>query len=67
MDKVAEAATDTAFAAVEATAGFAEIGDRRKFAVDGAAGVPARVESVAGFLRVFLVLESYIDVADEIC
>ena len=67
MNKVAKAAADTAFAAVKATAGFAEIGDGREFAVYGAAGVPARVEGVAGFLRVFFVLETDVDVADEIC
>lgn len=67
MDKVAEAATDTALAAVEATAGLAEIGDGREFAVDGAASVPARVERVACFLRVFFVLEAHVDVADEVC
>ena len=67
MDKVAEAAADTALAAVETTAGLAEIGDGREFAVDGAAGVPARVERVAGFLRVFFVLEAHVDVADEVC
>jgi hypothetical protein len=64
--EVAEAAADTAFAAVETTAGFAEIGDGRQFAVDGAAGVPARVEGVTGFLAVFFVLEAHIDVADQI-
>lgn len=67
MNEVAEAAADTAFAAVETTAGLAEIGDGREFAVDGAAGVPARVERVAGFLRVFFVLEAHVDVADEVC
>jgi len=67
MDKVAEAAADTALATVETTAGLAEIGDGREFAVDGAAGVPARVERVAGFLRVFFVLEAHVDVADEVC
>ena len=41
MDEVAEAAADTALAAVEATAGLAEIGDGRQFAVVGSAGVPA--------------------------
>lgn len=67
MDEVAEAASDTAFAAVKTTAGFAEIGHGREFAVDGTAGVPARVEGVAGFLRVFFVLEANIDITDEIC
>lgn len=67
MDEVAEAAADAAFAAIEATARFSEIGHGGELAVDGAAGVPARVEGVARFLRVFFVLEAHVDVADEIC
>jgi hypothetical protein len=67
MDEVAEAAAHAALAAVEAAAGFSEIGHGGQLAVDGAAGVPARVEGVAGFLRVFFVLEAHVDVADEIC
>lgn len=66
MYEVAESTAHTALAAIEAAACFAEIGDGRQFAVDGATGVPARVESVASFLRVFFVLETDIDVADEI-
>jgi hypothetical protein len=66
VDEVAEAAADAALAAIKATAGFAEVGDGGEFAVDGAAGVPARVQRVAGFLRVFFVLEAHVDVADEI-
>jgi len=62
--EVAKAAADAALAAIKATAGFAEVGDGRQFAVDGAARVPARVERVAGLLRVLLVLEAYVDVAD---
>lgn len=67
VNEVAEAAADAALAAVEATARFSEIGDGRQLAVDGATGVPARVERVAGFLRVFFVLEAHVDVADEVC
>jgi hypothetical protein len=66
MYEVAEAAAHTALAAVETTAGFAEIGNGREFAVDGAARVPAAVERVARFLGVFLVLEAHVDVADKI-
>lgn len=66
MYEVAEAAAYAAFAAVEAAAGFAEIGDWRQLAVNRATGVPARVERVASFLSVVFVLESRIDVADEI-
>ena len=66
MDKVAEAAADAALAAVETTACFAEIGDGRQFAVDGTASIPAAVQGVAGLLRVLLVLEADVDVADEI-
>ena len=66
MNEIAEAATHTTFAAVEAAACFAEIGDRRELAVDGSAGVPARVERVACFLRIVFVLEAGVDVADQI-
>jgi len=65
MNKVAEAATDTALAAVEPTASFAEVGDGREFAVDGATSVPTRVERIASFLRIFFVLEPDVDVTDE--
>lgn len=43
VDEVAEAATDAAFARVEAAAGFAEVGDGAELAVYGARGVPAAV------------------------
>lgn len=66
MYEVAEAAPHAAFARVEAAAGFPEVRDGRELAVDGAAGVPARVECVAGLLRVFFVLEADVDVADEV-
>lgn len=67
MNKVAEAAADAALARVEAAAGLAEVGDGAELAVDGAAGVPAGVELVAGLLRGFLVFEARVDVADEVC
>jgi hypothetical protein len=64
MYKVAEAAAHTALATVETTARFAEIGDGRKFTVNGASGVPAAVKRVARFLGIFFVLEAHVDVAD---
>lgn len=67
MDEIAEAAADAAFAAVEAAARFPEIGDGGEFAVDGAGGVPARVEGVAGLLGGIFVFEARVDVADEVC
>lgn len=67
MNEVAESAAHAAFARVEAAARLAEIGDGGQLAVDGAAGVPARVEAVAGLLRVLFVLEAHVDVPDEIC
>ena len=67
MNEVAEAAADAAFARVEPATRLAEVGDGGQLAIDGAAGVPARVEAVAGLLRVFFVLEAHVDVADEIC
>jgi hypothetical protein len=66
MYEIAEAAADAALAGVQAAARFSEIGDGRQFAVDGAAGVPARVEGVACLLRVFFVFEAYVNVANEI-
>ena len=66
MYEIAKAPPYTPFPAIEATAGFAEIGDWGKFAVDGPGGVPARVELVAGFLRGVFIFEAGVDVADEI-
>jgi len=66
MNEVAEATTDTALATVQSAARFSEVGDGRQFAVDGSAGVPAAVEGVAGGLGAVFVLESGVDVADEI-
>lgn len=67
MDEIAEAAPHAPFPAVEPAAGLAEIGHGGELAVDGAGGVPARVERVAGLLRRVLVFEARVDVADEIC
>lgn len=64
MYEVAEAAAHAALARVEAAAGLAEIGYGRELAVYGAAGVPARVEVVAGFLGGVFVFEAGVDVAD---
>lgn len=67
MNEVAESSSDTPFSRVQSTTGFAEIGDGREFAVDGTGGVPAGVEVVAGGLRVFFVLESGVNVSDQVC
>jgi hypothetical protein len=67
MDEIAKTATDATLTAIEPTTGFAEIGDGREFAVDGATGVPAAIEGIAGFLAIFFVLEAHVDIADEIC
>ena len=66
VDEVAEAAADAALTRVEAAAGLAEIGDGAQLAVDGAAGVPARIKLVAGALGRVLVLEARVDVADQV-
>lgn len=66
MYEIAEPTADTALAGIQTTARLAEIGDGRKFAVDRATSVPARVERVARLLRVLLVLEAHVDVADQI-
>lgn len=65
--KVAEPSTHTSFSRIQTTTCFAEIGDRTELAVYRSRGVPARVECVASCLRVFLVLESRVYVADQIC
>ena len=64
MDKIAEPAPNAPFAAIEPAASFAEIRDGGQFAVDGAGGVPARVEGVAGLLGGIFVFEARVDVAD---
>ena len=64
MYEIAEATPDAPFAAVEPAAGFPEVGHGAEFAVDGAGGVPARVERVAGFLGGIFVFEASVDVAD---
>ena len=66
MDEIAEAASNASFPTVQPTTGFAEIGDGRELAVDGASCIPARVQRVAGFLRAVFVLEARVDVADQI-
>ena len=66
MNKIAEATSDTSFPTVQPTTGFAEIGYGRELAVDGTCCVPARVKRVAGFLRRVFILETCIDVANEI-
>lgn len=67
MNEIAEPAPDAPFAAVEPAARFSEVGDGRELAVDGAGGVPAGVEGVAGLLGGVFVFEARVDVADEIC
>lgn len=68
MDEVAEAAPAAPLAAVQAetTARFSEVGDGRQLAVYGARRVPARVELIAGLLGGVFVLETGVDVADQI-
>lgn len=66
MDEIAEAATYAALARVKATAGFAEVGHRAQFAVDGSRGIPPTVELVTGLLRRIFVLESRVDVTDKV-
>jgi hypothetical protein len=67
VNEIAETTSYTSFAAIKPTTRFAEIGHGREFTVDGTAGVPAGVEVIASLLRVILVLEARVDVADEIC
>jgi len=64
VNKIAEPASHTTFPAVQSAAGFTEVGDWRELAVDGACGVPARVQRVTGFLRRVFVFEARVDIAD---
>lgn len=66
MDEIAEAGAHAPLARVEPAARLAKVRHGAQLAVDGARGVPARVEGVAGLLRGVFVLESRVDVADEI-
>lgn len=66
MNEITKSTSHAALSGVQATTRFAKIGDGRQFAVDGAAGVPAGVERVAGGLCRVFVLEAGVDVADEI-
>lgn len=67
MNEIAEPASYAAFTAIESTARLSEIGHRRQLAVDGAGGVPAGIEGVAGGLGRVFVFEARVHVADEIC
>ena len=66
MYEIAEPAPYAPFPAVEPATGFPEVGHGAEFAVDGAGGVPARVEGVAGFLGGVFVFEACVDIADEV-
>jgi len=67
MNKIAETTSHTALPTIQPATSFAEIGDGRKLAVDGARGVPAGVQRIASFLRAVFVFETCVDVANEIC
>ncbi len=66
MNKIAESAPHTSFPTVEAATRFSEIGDGGELAVDGARGVPAAVEGVAGLLGRVFVFEARVDIADKV-
>ena len=66
MNEIAEPAPHASFPAIQPTARLPEVRHGAELAVDGARGVPARVERVAGFLRRVFVFEARVDVADEI-
>lgn len=66
MNEIAKAAAHTALTAIQSTTRFAEIGNGREFAVDRATSVPTTVEGIAGFLGILFVLETYVDVANQI-
>jgi hypothetical protein len=64
MNEIAETASDTSLPAIQPTARFAEIRDGGELAVDGAGGVPAAVECIAGFLCGVFVFEACVDVTN---
>jgi hypothetical protein len=65
VDEVAEATTNATLARVKTAAGLAEVGDGAQLAVNGASGVPAVVELIAGGLGGLFVLKAGIDVANQ--
>ena len=65
MYKVAESTSYTAFPTVEPTTCFSKICDRTELAIDRSCSVPPRIQGVTCLLRIFLVLESCIDIANE--
>ena len=67
MYEIAEAGPHAAFAAVQPAARFPEVGHGAQLAVDGARGVPARVERVARLLGGVFVFEARVNIPDEIC
>ena len=67
MNKIAKTPSHTSLPTVQPTTRFPEVCDGGELAVDGARGVPTRVERVAGGLRAVFVFEARVDVADEIC
>lgn len=65
VDEIAKSTSDAALSTVQTATSLAEVGDGTQLAVDRAAGVPARVESVASILSRILILESGVDVAHK--
>ncbi len=64
MYEITKSASDASFPRIQPAAGFTEIGDGRELAVDGASGVPAGIEGVAGFLSRVFVFEARVDITD---
>lgn len=66
MDEVAESSSYTSFPGIQSTTCFSKVRNRAEFAIYRSCRVPSCVEGVACGLGIFLVLESCVDVADEI-
>lgn len=66
VDEVAEPTPHAALTTIESAASLAKVGHGAEFAVDGARGVPARIQRVARRLRALLVLEARVHVADQV-
>jgi hypothetical protein len=65
VDKIAKSSTHTPFARVQSATSFPEIRDGRELAVYWSSSVPAGVEGVASLLSRVFVLESSVNIANE--
>lgn len=67
MNEIAESTAHASIATIESTTGLSKVRHGRQFAVYRPCGIPARVERITSCLCILFVLESHVDVADQIC